>query len=376
MITHDSRLRILFVGPLWQGSTCLSRLNGLRALGLEVDALDTTHWLPPGPRLLRSIVQRTYVHPSVHRMNLRLHALLKQTRYELIWIEKGQWIYPWTLAWVRRQGWAVIHYNTDDILGRYEHFWLHRLGIKNYDLYLTTNRWNVTEIRDRYGIRTLRTGMGFDPAFCHPVDVSRLEDLDVVFVGHWESHTEDYIVALRNAGIDAQVWGYNWWKARNAGLRSVKPLPYSEYTMTIARAKMALCSLSRWNRNESTGRSFEIPAIGTFMLAECTAEHQLIYGDGIGAALFSTSDELIEKARYYLDKATERESIAETGHALAQNPGYSWADHIRREWPIVVRMLTQPGSMPVDNEDAPFWPGFRNGAPPPQARKGSMRTDG
>jgi spore maturation protein CgeB len=374
----SSRLssRILFVGPLWQGSTCLSRLDGLRTLGLEIDCLDTTHWLPPGPRLLRSIVQRTYVHRSVRRMNLRLRALLQQTRYDVVWIEKGEWIYPWTLSWVRRQGCGVIHYSTDDILGRYGHFWLHRMGIRNYDLYLTTNRWNVAEIRDRYGIKIVRAGMGFDSAFCHPIDVSGLETLDVVFVGHWEPHTEDYIMALRNAGVDVQVWGYNWWKARNAGLRRVKPLPYADYASTIARAKMALCSLSHWNRNESTGRSFEIPAIGTMMLAEYTPEHEFIYGDGKGAVLFSNLSELVEKARYYLDNPAARKAIAIAGQAISKEPGHSWTDHIRREWPVVERMLAPPGSMPVDDDDAPFWKGFRNGAPPSQAGKRIGRTDG
>ena len=345
-------------------------------MGLKIDCLDTTHWLPPGPRLLRSIVQRTYVHPSVRRMNLRLRALLRQTQYDVVWIEKGEWIYPWVLSSVRRQGCAVVHYNTDDILGRYDHFWLHRMGIRNYDLYLTTNRWNVAEIRERYGIKTVRAGMGFDPVFCHPIDVSGLEALDVVFVGHWEPHTEDYIMALRNAGIDVQVWGYNWWKARNARLHRVKPLPYADYASTIARAKIALCSLSRWNRNESTGRSFEIPAISTMMLAEYTPEHEYIYSDGKGAVLFSNLSELVERARYYLSNPAARRAIATAGHALSKEPGHSWADHMRREWPIVERMLAQPGSMSVEDDDAPFWPGFRNGAPPEQAKKENKRTVG
>ncbi len=370
MTSPPSFSRILFVGPLWQGSTSLSRLDGLRSLGLEIDHLDTTDWLPSGPRLVRSIVQRAFLHPSVYRMNMRLRNLLCQTRYDVVWIEKGEWLYPWTLSGPRRRGYAVIHYNTDDLLGRYDHFWLHRMGIKNCDLYLTTNRYNVVEIRNRYGIQTARAGMGFDHTFCRPVDVSDQKTLDVVFIGHWEPHTEEYIMALRNAGIDVQVWGHNWWKASNNWLHKVKPLPFVDYAATISRAKMALCSLSRWNRNESTGRSFEIPAIGTMLLAEYTAEHEFIYGgDGQGAVLFSNPGDLVGKARYYLDKPVARQEIATAGHKLSKVPGHSWADHMRREWPIVERKLTQPGSLLACNENAPFWPGFRDGAMPPEMRK-------
>ena len=379
-MTQHSRLRILFVGPLWEAtslgtSTCLSRLRAMRSLGLNVVSLDTADYLPSRPRLLRSVVRRTYMHPSVYRMNMRLRTLFQEAQYDIVWIEKGDWVYPWTLAWARRQRCAMVHYNTDDILGRHEHLWLHRLGIKYYDLYLTTNRHNVTEIRRSYSVNTVRVGMGYDAAVHRPLQAPKRDERDVVFIGTWRPSTEHYIMALRNAGIDVQVWGHNWRKARNGALRTVKPLPHSEYVSTIAQAKIALCTLSRWNRNESTGRSFEIPAIGTFMLAERTAEHEFIYGDGIGAALFSTPEELVEKARYYLTNPAEREAIAAGGHVRSQNPGYSWTDHIRREWPIVERMLAQPGSMPVGDEDAPFWQGFRNGAMPPQARKGIKRED-
>lgn len=369
-MTQNLQLQMLFVGPLWEGtalgtSTCLSRLRGMRALGLDIVSLDATDYLPRGPRLLRSAAIRTFVHPSVHRMNMRLGALLQGAQYDVVWIEKGDWVYPWTLARARRQRCAMVHYNTDDIFGRHEHLWLHRLGIRYYDLYLTTNRYNVTEIRRSYGLNTMRVGMGYDAAVHRPLQAPKNDERDVVFVGTWRPTTEHYIVALRNAGIDVQVWGHNWGKACNRALRTAKPLPHAEYVSTIAHAKIALCTLSRWNRNESTGRSFEIPAIGTFMLAERTAEHEYIYGDGIGAALFSTPDELVEKARYYLSNLAEREAIAATGHAHSRKPGYSWADHMRREWPIVQRMLTQPGFRMGSSEDAPFWPGFRNGAAPP-----------
>jgi spore maturation protein CgeB len=109
---------------------------------------------------------------------------------------------------------------------------------------------------------------------------------------------------------------------------------------TLASSKLALCSLSRWNRNESTGRSFEIPAIGTGLLAEYTEEHQYLYGDGVGAALFRDRQELVEKARYYLSHTAERQTLAANGHRRTQELGLSWADHIRREWRIVERWLT------------------------------------
>lgn len=372
-MAHDDHLRVLFVGPLWEGtdlgtSTSMSRLRALHNLGLNITSLDTTCYLPSGPRLLRSFAIRTFAHPSVYRMNMQLRDLVQKKQHDVIWIEKGDWLYPWTLAYVRKQGCFLVHYNTDDIFGRYEHLWLHRLGIKYYDLYLTTNRYNVTEIRRSYGINTMRVGMGYDSNVHRPFkDFNGGKKIDIVFVGTWRPQTEEYLVALWNAGIDLQVWGNGWRKAHHEELRTVKPLPHADYARKITSAKIALCSVSRWNRNESTGRSFEIPAIGTFMLAEHTPEHEFIYGDGVGVGLFRTTAELVEKARYYLENPSERKAIAREGHARSLEPGYSWAGHMRREWPIVERLLKDPTSTASPVEDEPFWPGFRRGTLPQQA---------
>lgn len=353
---------ILFAGPLWKGSTSVPRLKGLQELGLDVVTLDTTPWVGDGPKLLRSLNHRFYFGASVRAMNEALLRIGKEYSPAIVWIEKGTWVYPSTLRQMRERARFLVHYNTDDVFARGAYFWLHRLGLRSYDLYLTTNRYNAKEIQQRYGVRTLRVGMGYDSDFYCPPSLDSFEILsEAVFVGHWQPHTERYIMALLNSGVHVQVWGYNWWKAKVHALRATKHLPYTDYARTIGRAKIALCFLSRRNRNESTGRSFEIPAIGTFMLAERTAEHEFLYGDGVGAALFSSEKELVDKACYYLKHSEKRQAIAATGHARCQVLGLSWADHIRREWPIQIRMLNDGEFTFRPEDDNPFWKGFRQG---------------
>jgi len=126
--------------------------------------------------------------------------------------------------------------------------------------------------------------------------------------------------------------------------------------------QIGLCFLSRRNRNDSTGRSFEIPALGVFMLAQRTAEHDFLYGDGEGVALFSDTKECVDKARYYLERAGERQAIAAAGQARSQALGLSWADHLRREWPMIERWLNAGAESLQPQDDQPFWPGYRRGA--------------
>jgi spore maturation protein CgeB len=351
----------LYAGSLWPGSTCVPRLKGLQSLGLEVSVLDTSGWADSRWRLASSWVQRTFLGPSAWRMNA---ALLRaaQAGVDVVWIDKGTWVYPATLRRLRRRARCLVHYNTDDIYAPRQHFWLHRRSLRLYDVHLTTNRYNVNELRQR-GHRALRAGMG------HDQDIERLAagggeaaPHRLVFVGHWQPHTEEHLAALRERGLPIEVWGHNWRKAQHEYFREAQPLAYAGYVRLVARAEIALCFLSHANRNESTGRSFEIPALGVFMLGERTAEHDYLYGDGVGAAFFSSPAELVDRACYYLERPAERQRLAAAGQARSRALGLSWGDHMRREWPIAARWLADGGASLRPEDDAPFWEGYRAGA--------------
>ncbi len=359
--------RIVYTGALsyFKYNTTISRECGLRDLGLDVFTLDTTRALGDNIWAAR-FNQRTYFGRAVRAMNAELIRFVREHRPDVVWLDKAMWAYPWTLRRLRDYAGFVVHYNTDDAFYRGGHFWLHRLGMRMHDLYLTTNRLNVREIRQRYGVRTLRVGMGHDSTHHRPpapTDSPHVGRSGIVFAGHWERNTEEHIQALIDAGLPVKVGGNRWEHSRLGALRAVRFVPEDDYVATIARAEIALCILSRNNRNESTGRTFEIPAIGTFMLAERTPEHVYLFGEGVYAALFSGHEELVAKAKHYLMASDERRTIAAAGYARSQELGLSWEAHMAREWPIIDRLLTGRTDTVTPADDAPFWDGFRRGEP-------------
>jgi hypothetical protein len=313
----------------------------------------------------KRVNNRLYSGKSVRDANAGLIEAVKEAKPDCVIFDGEVWLYPSTLKTLRKYAQALIYYGTDDALANPLHLWLHRLSAKYFDLYLTTNRFNVWEIRERYGVPAIRVGMGYDSDY-YTKSVLNSQDgeasgASMIFVGHWEQHTETFINALIEAGHPVSVHGAGWRKAKNRALRGTRPLPGENYIEAIRNASIALCFLSRLNRNESTGRSYEITAIGTFMLAERTDEHEYLFGDGVGAALFSNSEELVEKASYYLSHAAERRLIAETGNSRCRELGLSWQEHMQREWPMVCRVLEYGTEVLTDADDQPFWPGYRKG---------------
>ena len=231
--------QILFVAALSSGSSCIPRLRGLQELGLEVRPVDTSSLYGSYRRVVNSLTRRSFFTPRALALNRVLLDACCQFRPDFVWLDKAVWTYPFVLSQLRKHVRFLVHYNTDDIFAKGVEFWLHKLGIRQYDLHVTTNRWNVLEIPVRYGVRALHAGMGYDRNILDTVTPG--PNAAVFFGGHWEPHTEQYITALAAAGVPVRVCGHDWRKANDPLLRAIQPATYAEYLAETASARIALC---------------------------------------------------------------------------------------------------------------------------------------
>jgi len=111
-----------------------------------------------------------------------------------------------------------------------------------------------------------------------------------------------------------------------------------DYVRAINGAKIALVFLSSLNEDTYTTRCFEIPACGTFMLSQRTDDLLTLYEENKEAVFFSSSEELVDKARYYLAHDRERQRIAEAGWRRCITSGYDIYSRMR-EWLAYVQGL-------------------------------------
>lgn len=330
-------MRILYVGPLEYGGTCLQRMVALRDLGHDVLAVDTAATSVRQRLLPVRVLRRCGLHLDLTHANARILDAVDRRRFDVVWVDKGLCIHPRVLAHVKeaQPDCKLVSYSPDDMLNpRNQSRWYLR-SVPIYDLHVTTKSYNVKELKQLGAKEVLFIPNAYDPHTHRPVILTAEErsklQADVGFIGAFERERFASILALAEAGIHVTVRGPGWpTRATVPGTLYIKPgwVLGDDYAKAICATKINLCFLRKANRDRQTTRSVEIPACGGFMLAERTDEHLTLFREGKEAEFFSTNEELIAKTRYYLIHEEERQAIALAGRERCIRDGYTYHDRL------------------------------------------------
>lgn len=331
-------MRILYVGQLWEGGTCLARMQTLARLGHEILPFDVTPFSRMGNRVERSLLARLLIGRGVNLLN---EHLLNDTRphvFDIVWIDKGVLIYPETLRTLRDRASRkfAAHYTPDPQLIHHKsrHF---RACIPIYDLAVTTKTFEIDAYKT-HGVRELLlVQQGYGAGFDRAAEIQKPDNdfsHDLCFVGHCERHYAARLQAAASS-VQAAVWGPGWvrYARRHAWAKPhVKGdgVWGDDYPRALIRSKIALGLLSKRIPETTTTRTFEIPATGTFMLAERNGDHLSLFEEGKEAEFFSSDDELRDKVRFYLAHDRARAAIARAGRARCIKSGYSDTAQLQR----------------------------------------------
>lgn len=330
--------RILFVGQLWEGSTSLDRMKALTELGYEVVPFDTSPYYREGIRLIRSLTHRLMWGSAVNRLNDDLIRASRRQSVSHTWIEKGIWIYAETIDEIKRHSSPkVIHYTPDTqlVFNKSRHF---NAAIPKYDCLFTTKPFEIDLYRKKGARRIFLTFQGYDSSRFQPYSPGSADreryGTDVCFVGHYERHYASMVQAALKVTPAVKVWGPRWTRFARFWPPAKRYVAGDgvwgrDYVVALNSAKICLGLLSKWFPETTTTRTFEIPACGAFMLAERTPEHQQLFQEGREAEYFSSTDELVEKTKFYLANTAARKRIANAGRERCVRSGYSNRERIR-----------------------------------------------
>ncbi len=308
--------------------------------------------------LWRRFQNKYLVGPALTRLNRDFLFACRDEVPDLVFVYRGTHIQGKTLRRARSllPGCIFVGYNNDDPFGPEQpgYLWRHFLNaLPEFDLVLAYRHVNIKEYLRAGARRVELLRSWYVASRNHPVEMtpeqSREFGTDVVFVGHYEPDGRlDYLEQIVKQGIAFKLFGpgYDW----NPVLENSTPLcghiPVrlvwgAEYNLALAGAKIALCFLSKLNRDTYTRRCFEIPATGTLLLSEYSEDLADLFEEGIEADYFRSPEEMIRKIMIYLGDDSLRQRVASAGRARVLRDGHdvdsrmrqmlAWVDSIASE---------------------------------------------
>jgi hypothetical protein len=344
--------RILFIGDMTPYLTTAARHDAFLELGLTLETIDPTPLVRPHGVLAWALTYRTLLTPGVFEFNRRILDRAAHFQPDVVWIEKGSFVFPRTMRRLKRASGAIlVYHNTDDwkLTGFVHamHWRFLRRSLRSYDIHITSNLHNAKEFQEAGLPLVVHMELAANSALQNPGHLSEGErkavGAPVGFIGHWEPATERSLLYLVRNDVPLKIYGGGW---ENSGaseeLRAVVQNRFvwgPEYARAIASIDVNLGIVSKWNRSHTASRTFQIPALGAFLLHERNEVVSRYFKEGIEAEFFGSDEELLEKCRYYLNAPEDRHRVAEAGRRRCVESGYFETDRVRDVLPILEAQL-------------------------------------
>ena len=102
-----------------------------------------------------------------------------------------------------------------------------------------------------------------------------------------------------------------------------------DYARALTGAKIGLGFLRTAWPDQHTTRTFEIPACGSLLMADRTTEHQAFFDEGKEAEFFESSEELLDKIRFYCSHESARGRIAKAGQTRCIEGKYAYIHRVQ-----------------------------------------------
>lgn len=351
-------MKILYLGEIAAGQTCLMRLRALERLGHEVRGINTNAPWREASWWQRQWQRRLRRGPTIDRLNQSILNAAREFRPDLLWADKQEFLRADTLTAIQKLGVRAISFTPDPYFYLdWKRNPLMDQAMPCFDglVYCKTYEQADYEQLDK---PLLYMPLGFCDESHRPIlPTTQAWHCSVGFLGGWEPRRERLLTAVAKAQVDLKVRGGYWeflldgkWSLRRhiilrqlAGGEAftfyANPTLAScyfggevygdDYAAALSGARIGLGFLRKVCPDQHTTRTFEIPACGSLLLSDRTPECQAFFTEGQEAEYFDSEAELVDKVRFYTQNETARQRIAAAGRQRCLSSGYSYLERMR-----------------------------------------------
>lgn len=286
------------------------------------------------------------VGPQIKRINRDFLDKVSLFMPYFIFIYRGTHIFASTILAIKKQipACKILGYNNDDpfAIGHRSYLWRHFIAsVPHYDIVCAYRHHNIQQLLGIGAKRVELLRSWFVPWLNKPAPVSteNRDDSfrsDVVFVGHYEPDNRVSLLELIvRSGWKLRLFGPGWdpvirSSSELSGQIPVRSVWGDDYNEALSRSRIALCFLSKLNRDTYTRRCFEIPATRTLMLSEYTADLASMFREGEEVEFFRNPEEMINKINFYSNNETRCREVAEAGYRRVVEDGHDVVSRMRQ----------------------------------------------
>lgn len=156
----------------------------------------------------------------------------------------------------------------------------------------------------------------YNPKLHFPRDVEVRTSIS--YLGCWGPLQEMWLNRVA-AEFPLRIYGWGWQhaanKSRSRACWAKGEGLGSEMGVAISSSKITFNMVRAEHGCPYSTKTLEIPACGGFMLTNWSEDQAALFGDGKECVFYNTMDEMVEKAKYYLENDGEREKIRRAGMA-------------------------------------------------------------
>ena len=346
-------MKILYLGDIGPGQTCLMRLRALERLGHQVLGVNTVEPWRQAKWLQRQVQRRLHRGSVVEAINDTVINTARDFKPDLVWADKQEFLRIETLQDLRRLGARMVSFTPDPYFTlAWKRTPVMDEALRAFDVLVYCKSYEKTAY-EALGRPAIYMPLGYCDEVHRPLPSNDPRwHCDLGFLGGWEPRRQQLLAPLADAGLDLKIWGGYWdflkdgrWTLRRqiilkqlAGgepfrIRRHPTLAASwqgsevygdDYARALTGSKIGIGFLRKVCPDQHTTRTFEIPACGSLLLADRTAEHQAFFEEGSEAEFFESGEELVEKSAFYANHEGARKRIADAGLQKCKDGRYAY----------------------------------------------------
>jgi hypothetical protein len=351
-------MRILFLGEVGPGQTSRMRMRALQRLGHTVRGVNTFAPWREATWMQRQLQRRLGRGPIVDKINRTVEEAARGFRPDLIWAEKQEFLRRDTLEGLNRLGARLVHFTPDPYFTlSWKRTALMDAALSAFDVLVYCKSYEEGDYA-KTGRPVVYMPLGYCDEVHRPLrSADPRWSSTISFLGGWEPRRERLLHALLASGADIKIWGGYWdflqdgrWTLRRqlilGQLAGGDPFRIhrdpllaqawcgeevyaDDYARALTGAKIGVGFLRKVCPDQHTTRTFEIPACGSMLLADRTDEHRRFFEEGAEAEFFGSTEELVDKAAFYVRNETARQAIARAGYQRCLTGRYAYVHRMK-----------------------------------------------